>query len=245
MTDDARRDTLILAKGYPYDLPKGSYILYQGEVVSFRGRQIEMDGRVPVLSYGSNAAPQQLKRKFPNEPEDRPILVAKTVLKDFDVVYSAHFTSYGALPATLVPSEGTRLNVFVLWLLPPQLEALHKTELGSYDFGRLRGLTTLVDGGGVLRELLLYRSRAGALTLNGEAVAFAEVPAEGRKLKAMGQEAMLEAVRKELAPAQSLDDFIVEVARNESARTIYRKQLAATALKPKLPRWAKLLPETK
>ncbi len=245
MTDDARRDTLIRAKGYPYDLPKGSYILYQGEPVSFRGRQIDMDGRVPVLSYGSNASPQQLKRKFPNEPEDRPILVAKTVLKDFDVVYSAHFTSYGALPATLVPSEGTRLSTFVLWLLPVQLEALHATELGNYDFGRLRGLMTLVDGGGVMKELFLYRSRAGALTRNGEAVALAEVPAEGRKLTALGQEAMLEAARQELAPTQALDDFIVEIARNESARDIYRKQLGATALKPKLPRWAKLLPETK
>lgn len=245
MTDDARRDTLIRAKGYPYDLPKSSYILYQGNVVPFRGRQVEMDGRVPVLSYGSNAAPQQLKRKFPDEPEDRPLLVAKTVLKDFDAVYSAHFTSYGALPATLVPSEGTLLNVFVLWLLPGQLEALHATELGSYDFGRLRGLTTLVDGGGVLKELFAYRSRAGALTQGGEAVALAEVPAEGRKLKALGQEAILEAARKDLAPAQSLDDFIVEIARNESTRAIYRRQLAATALKPKLPRWAKLLPESK
>ena len=38
---------------------------------------------------------------------------------------------------------------------------------------------------------------------------------------------------------------IMGYARNESARDIYRKQLGATALKPKLPRWAKLLPETK
>lgn len=243
MTDAARRDALIRAKGYPYDLPKGSYILFQGEAVSFRGRQIDMDDRVPVLAYGSNAAPTQLKRKFPHEPEERPILVAKTVLKDFDVVYSAHFTAYGALPATLVPAPGVTLDTFVLWLLPVQLEALHATELDNYDFGRVRGLTTLVDGGGVVKELFLYRSRAGALTRNGKPVALAEVAAKGRSLPALNQEAMLDAVRSDLAPDRPLDDFILQAVADREQRTAWRTALGATAFKPKLPRWAKLLPE--
>ena len=52
----------------------------------------------PVLAVGSNAAPDQLARKFPEElfPEGVVIPVLRCVLPDFDVVYAPLISSYGS-----------------------------------------------------------------------------------------------------------------------------------------------------
>ena len=52
----------------------------------------------PVLAIGSNAAPQQLARKFPAErfPGGVLIPVVRAVLQGFDVVYAPLLASYGS-----------------------------------------------------------------------------------------------------------------------------------------------------
>ena len=62
---------------------------------------------------------------------------------DFDVVYSAHVSPYGAVPATLIESPGTTAPVFVLHPTPEQHALLTASE-PNYDLvesGRHRRLS--------------------------------------------------------------------------------------------------------
>ena len=99
---ESREDRLARAKGYPYEVPKASYLLFEGRTVTERGHTVnDMAKRKPVLAYGSNAAPGQLMRKFAKTLKTEMIPVFKVILPGFDVVYSARFSRYGAIPAAL------------------------------------------------------------------------------------------------------------------------------------------------
>ena len=70
-----------------------------------------LNGRQPVLAVGSNASPKQLDRKFAqsgaaNDSEAFVPIVPGTV-DDLDVVYAAWVSSYGAVPATVMRSNGS------------------------------------------------------------------------------------------------------------------------------------------
>jgi hypothetical protein len=87
----------------------------------------DLAGRTPLLSYGANASPEALARKLASLPRpELPVLRAE--LQGFDVVYSAHVSPYGAVPATLLESPGTTAPVFVLHPTPEQLALLTVSE---------------------------------------------------------------------------------------------------------------------
>jgi len=114
------------AAAYPYARPDHSYVYDDGATVALDEFPGEVTaGRTPVLAFGSNAAPEQLRRKFGATP-DTVIPVIRADLADFDVVYSAHLTAYGAVPATLAPSPGARLQTWVTWLDDAQLATCTK-----------------------------------------------------------------------------------------------------------------------
>ncbi len=60
-------------------------------------------------------------------------------LSGWDVVYSAHVTRYGAVPAAVVPSSGTVASVHLVFPSNEQLAAIAATE------GANCGLEQLVD----------------------------------------------------------------------------------------------------
>ncbi len=79
---------------YPYATPDRSYLYRDGDAHELPEDGPDLTGRTPLLSYGANAAPEVLARKL------APVAVAARA-GDFDVVYSAHVSPYGAVPATL------------------------------------------------------------------------------------------------------------------------------------------------
>ena len=95
--------TLIaLATGYPYEFPACSYLFADHTQHPLPDDLLtELTGRVPVIACGSNRAPEQLARKFRGWPSPLRIPVLCGRIDGFDVVYSAHFTRYGAIPASL------------------------------------------------------------------------------------------------------------------------------------------------
>ena len=202
-------DTLRLAKTYPYPAPEGSYVLKDGgpRELADSAPVPGLDGRTPVLAVGSNRAPEQLARKFA-PLGGATIPVSRARLADFDAVYSAHFTSYGAIPATLQHAPGTTVMLSVTWLTAPQLVRMHETEVASenYSFGELSELR-LETAGRVLGRVFAYVSRRGCLTDAGRPVALAEVAAEERHWPALTQEEMLGRARDRLAPRQALDEL--------------------------------------
>jgi hypothetical protein len=193
VVDPAQRQAILKrALTYPYATPERSY-LYRGGMAEELPEDFDLGGRAPLLSYGANAAPEALALKLAALPGE-PLPVVRSELCDFDVVYSAHVSPYGAVPATLVESPGTVAPVFVLHPTAEQHALLAATEL-NYDLVRIG-------------EASAYRSKHGCLELDGSPLALAAVRSDGRTLPELDQPAVLELVRTQLAPELELEEFI-------------------------------------
>lgn len=155
-----------------------------------------------VIAFGANADPTILAAKLGAGAavRSRPARLA-----DHDVVFSAHVSPYGAIPATLVPSPGASVAVHVLRLRAADLERLDATE-PNY----VREMLTV--------GVQAYRSRHGALLLHGAPVALAAVPVAGRTLPALTQEALQERLRGHMDPGADPDTFVLAGARYPAVR---------------------------
>ncbi len=225
-----RRDRLRRAKSYPYAIPDHSFLLTDRgyEAVTDADPLPDLGDRWPVLAVGSNQSPDRLADKLAGLC-DSPLPVIRARVVDFDVTYSAHFSRYGAIPATLQQSPGTTVSVFVAWLLSHQLARLHETEaIGiNYDFGRLDGIAVHMGGLDAPDHLFAYVSRRGSLTDGGAPVSLASIPAHGRRWPAKDQMGMLTRARDRLAPGQDLDRFIDETILDPALRQTRTDALAA------------------
>lgn len=187
--------------------------------------------RVAVLSLGSNASPEQLGRKFSALAGPVLIPVIRGQLLDFDVVYSAHITRYGSVPAALASAPGTRVQLFVNLLDAAQLEVMHHSEsLGrNYAFCRLEGIRLELEGGRTLDQVHFYRSHFGVLQDHGLPIALTAISAQGRRYPAMSEAEVLEWVRQRIAPEAGLDGFIASNIASEAHRQRHVAALAKWA----------------
>lgn len=193
MVDPAQREAILKrALSYPYATPERSYLYREGGAMELP-EDFDRSGRTALLAYGANAAPEALALKLAALPGE-PMPVERSRLHGFDVVYSAHVSPYGAVPATLLESPGTVAPVFVLFPTAEQHALLTATEL-NYD---------LVEIG----EMEAYRSKHGCLELDGSPVALAAIRSEGRTLPELDEPTVLERVRGQLAPELELEEFI-------------------------------------
>jgi hypothetical protein len=191
--DPAQREAILeRALAYPYATPERSYLYREGRATELP-QGFDLGGRTPLLSYGANAAPEALALKLAALPGE-PLPAVRSELSGFDVVYSAHLSPYGAVPATLLESQGTVAPVFVLHPTAEQHALLTATEL-NYDLVRIGDADA-------------YRSKHGCLELGGSPVALAAIRSRGRTLPELDQPAVLERVRAQLAPELELKDFV-------------------------------------
>lgn len=190
---------------YPWSRPARSYLLTDGavevldelepgnrdEVLAVLAR--EDGGRIPLLAIGSNGAPGTLRGKFAHfaDAVDRTVLVLTGQLHDFDIGVSPRPTVYGALPATLFESPGTRTRCAVLWVTPAQFQQLTWSEV-SYALGRLAARFTGDDPGCDRDDVLAFVSRFGNLCVGGEPAALAAIPARDRTARALTEEQLLD-----------------------------------------------------
>ncbi len=231
-------DLLALAKSYPYPAPETSYHFADGQAGPIE--RADFAGRVPVLAHGSNRSPEQLKRKFGSAAE---IPVSLGWLADYDVVYSAHITQYGAVASTLQHRPGTRVRLAVTWLDQAQLARMHETEGPSnYALGRLVGIDLTVEHGPVLehREAFVYLGRNGCLDLDDAPVGLAAVTAEGRGHHARHQEEALALVNARHRPDTGLDHMILEVVRDPERRQALTGEMKARAVPVAAPHFEEL-----
>jgi len=178
---------------YPYATPERSYLYRDGEAHELPSDGPDFTGRTPLLAYGANAAPAALSRKLDALPGvELPVLHAE--LEGFDVVYSAHVSPYGAVPATLWESPGTTAPVFLIHPTAEQRALLTASE-PNYDLVEVDGTAA-------------FRSKHGCLSIDSSPVALAAVRSAGRTLPELDEPAVLEHVRALLEPQASLEDFI-------------------------------------
>ena len=202
---DDMRELVQRATTYPYAIPARSF-MQVGERTLELPASGDLSGRRALLAYGSNAAPEVLARKLAAAP-DVPLPVIQAELDDFDVVYSAHVSAYGSVPATLHRSPGTTVAVHVAYPDSAQLRLLLATE-PNYELTRLTEISCRLDGGAALSEVDAFLTRHACLTIDHAAVALSAIGARGRKFREMTEPEVLEHVRSRLFPERSLEEFI-------------------------------------
>ena len=184
--------------GYPWERPAHSYLLSNGEVRPVADVDLKAltADRHPLVTFGANGAPHRLVERFGGfpDPADRDVLVLVGHLDGFDVGANIVPVPYGAVPAILFHSPGTRVRAAVLWLTPLQVETVVFAELG-YRLGRLDHAQFEIDEADLgIDTVFAFVARTGALRLDGEPVALAAVPARDRTVRAMTQEELLQAL---------------------------------------------------
>lgn len=204
---DSEETAAILKRAleYPYATPDRSYLFLDGEARELPAGGPDLTSRTPLLSYGANSAPEALARKLAALPGvEMPVVQSQ--LQGYDVVYSAHVSPYGAVPATLHESPGTTAPVFVLHPTPEQHALLTASE-PNYDLVELP-LCLAGDDKPATRQVQAYRSKHGCLRLAGSPVALAAVRSVGRSLPELDEPAILEHVRAHVQPDLDLDSFV-------------------------------------
>ncbi|CCQ74637.1 hypothetical protein [Magnetospira sp. QH-2] len=213
---------------YPYDQPESSYVLTSKgprPLVS----ALPLADRIPVLAVGSNQSAERLADKFPDLKDSEAIPVQRGVLEGFDAVYSAHFTRYGAIPATLFAAPKVRSRLCITWLTEPQLTIMHNTEaLGqNYGFERLDDVRFTCEQGPQVHTLFSYISLRGAWAPDGAPIPLAAVQAEGRPQVGQSQMQVQEAARLRIAPRMGLAEFIAGTIEDAPCRAERTARLAA------------------
>jgi hypothetical protein len=207
VVDRTQREAILRrALDYPYEAPQRSFLFLEGETRELP-EELDLSDREPLLAYGANAAPEALARKLASLPE-RPLPVLRAELEDFDVVFSAHISHYGAIPATLHPSPGTVAPVFVAYPDAEQQTLLAATE-PNYELRVIGGIHCAVDGGPELDRTAAFISRHGWLRLDGAPVALSAIRSRGRSLLGLSERAVLEKARRLLAPKKTEGEFVL------------------------------------
>jgi hypothetical protein len=201
-----RNDVVERALGYPYTAPREPFAQLGHRTLDPADVDIDRDERTPVLAYGSNAAPQVLSRKL--ALSDQPVLVVPARLAGFDVVYSAHISPYGAIPATLQRSPGTEVRVHVIYMTSAQIGVISATE-PNYVPTLLEDVECGLEDDGALAEVSAYISRHGCLLRDDSEVALSAVAATGRTFGALSEPEAMEHVRASLCPDDVLEAFVL------------------------------------
>lgn len=234
---ESREDRLALAKDYPFAAPEGSFLFDKGTTGPIAAA--DFAGRRPVLAHGSNRAPAQLTRKFGHfSGRDGAVPVTLAWLADYDVVYAAHITRYGAVSSTLQHSPGCRGALAVTWLTEAQLRRMHETEgAAGYRYGRLAEVALELEGGpaAALSEAWLYLGRHGCLALEGAPVGLAALPSRNRPHRALHQVEVQRRLRDRHRPGADLDGLILRHIAEPEVRQALARELQAEALAPRAP----------
>jgi hypothetical protein len=196
------------ALAYPYDPPTGSFVQVVDRTLPVPPEAIDIEGRRALLAYGANASPEALTRKLAHlAPE--PIAVLRVALSGWDVVYSAHITRYGSVPAAVVASPGTVASVHLVFPSDAQLAALAATEGENYRLERLVDFAAELEiGGEGPREIDAFLSAHGPLLVDGAPVALAAIRARDRVFAELTTPAMIDRVRASLTPALTVPEFV-------------------------------------
>ena len=209
---------LARARTYPYDFPRESATYDNGEVRPFDSREIK--NRTPVLAFGSNQSPTRLGQKY-GHLNDCVIPIERAVLHDFDVVFSAHLTSYGSVPAMLQSSPGAQIEVALTWLDDEQLAIMHETEIreANYYYGAIDGVALSTETGAKHATVHAYFGTRGHLEHDdGGPIALSALACEGRRYPSMTTGDAIELVRRRHAPESDPDAFILTIIEDRNAR---------------------------
>ena len=152
-----------------------------------------LQDRYAIIGFGSNVSPSRLIEKgiF-----DLPVV--KTSAKNVDVVYAyerAHYDSEEAVPATIVRSTNTSVEIWVAFLDETQLKTMDRSEgrrTKHYDLVKLGNCLVKLPNGQTLSPVYAYvANKKGIAFKNGKPVALTSIQAENRKFEIKDETEML------------------------------------------------------
>jgi hypothetical protein len=176
-----------------------------------------LEDRHALLSYGSNASPEGLARKFSDMDATSSVPMIKARARGIDVVYSAHLTSYAAVAATLAPAEGTEVDVFVGFFDDVQLKELTKTEPNYEAVTLLLPDEVRLETGERLIEVQTFISRHGMLLIDDNPRRLSAIPVISPKYEGWDEPKVLEKLcewwksEDREPPVDDVDDFITKM----------------------------------
>ena len=226
--NDANAQRLQRARSYPYDFPEHSFIYQDGTLRAFDPALT--DKRTPVLAIGSNQSPHRLTQKF-GDDASHVIPVQRAQLADFDVVFSAHISAYGAVPAMLQTSPGATVAIAVTWLNDEQLEIMHATEIvgANYWFAQLQQVNVTLDDGAIHHQAFAYLSSKGHLNIDSAPAALSAIQCTNRRNRALSTAQALEHVRQRVAREVEADQFVHRLIDDDDYRQQVIDSIAADA----------------
>ena len=190
----SRLQALARAMDYPYPAHPEPYLFRGGRLEPLP--DVDTAHLTPVIAVGSNRAPAQLARKF--ERMQTAIPVTRLVARDLDVVHAAHMAGYGAVPATLAPSPGTEVELWITWLDEIAMRRMDETEAVGVNYAREEQELEIVSADGPApQRALVYNALRGCLSFDGSMVPLSAVPATGRRSPALAQREVLERLHRE------------------------------------------------
>ena len=148
----------------------------------------DIDNRYCVLGYGSNACPAQLYDKF----KDTILLVLRGTITNYDIVYANAITKYGSIPATIIDSPGTIVEVWATILDEEQLCIMDDSEGRdvSYYLGKLNGKIS-IDGIGETTAYS-YVHAQGAFNYKNKPIRISDIPVQNPIYDGLNQIEILE-----------------------------------------------------
>ena len=243
--ESSQRDTLLeRALQYPYSAPINSFVFTQGTAIPIDSwlanhhydcwqqallSQQHLCGEefIPVIAYGSNRSPAQLRKKY-GRNINTPIISIAAILHHHDIVRSAHFTSYATLAATILPAANTKVEVFVQYLSPNNLNQLHQTEALGHNYDYISFPADCISiAAQPVTGAMIYQGLHGHLQRRHQAVAFAELSAQNRSLPEANQADILRQVHEHLEPQSSFEDWLIKISSNLE----YRQQMTMAVKK--------------
>ncbi|MGE0845180.1 MAG: hypothetical protein AB7L41_02865 [Flavobacteriaceae bacterium] len=185
--------------------------------VTAAGERFDLGERLLMLAAGSNASPEQLRRKFGAPAE--PILLFEEEIAGLVSVHSAHVAGYGSVPATLMAEEGAVSRLTVLALTRAQLAHLDATEALGVNY-RLVSLGARRLGGlsGIEAGLLAYRSLRGVFAPDGVALRLNMFRCRDTRIAAVTQRRALALAARISGFGGGIEGFVGAVAGDAAYR---------------------------
>ncbi len=228
-------DLVSLAKSYPGERP-GSYVFRGGRIEPVQaspGDLLRRSTLRPLLAYGSNASPPHLRRKLERAGIDAPIPVLRASLHDYDVVYSAHISRLGSIPATIEPVAGCAASIYVMLLPAPDARAaIHATEIPQYRAGVIRGMRVALEDGTSVDEPEVFLSVNGSLLVDAHPVGLAAVASKESPLRRLSETEIMTRVFPRLGLGKNLDGAVARLQASSDLRRACSEKLASSSGRP-------------
>ena len=218
---------------YPFEVATTPFVV-RADGVSAGGEAAPGRDTVAIVASGSNASPARLLEKLGGHLDGRAIGGGPCVVDGWTSVYSAHFTAYGALPATLDRDPGARAELVCLHLPATLLSVLHRSEaLGrNYGFYRLDGGVVRNATGGVVETPHAYLSLHGVLRLDGGPRRLAAFAVDGSVHPAASERTVMASVCHLLDPELGLDEFVARLVEDGAFRAAKTAELRSRHARP-------------